>query len=311
MMSAAATSESDIMMFCASCGTAEDDDIKLKKCACHLVKYCSVKCQKDHRPKHKKECKKRTAELRDEILFKQPEESHLGDCPICCVPLPIDVSKSGFYLCCSKHVCDGCDRANKKRQDERRLQHTCPFCREALSRTQDESKERLLKRIQANDPVAMRNMGTNRDIEGDHNAAFDYWTKAAALGDVVAHFQLSNYYYHGKGVEKDEKRALYHTEQAAIGGHPHARYNLGYLDMKNDQVDRAKKHWIIAAKLGHDQSLTAVKDLYRDGLVSKEDFATALRGHKAAIDATTSPQRKEAAAFYKDHPKKEFQNSLR
>mmetsp|Transcript_6448 Transcript_6448/g.10485 ORF Transcript_6448/g.10485 Transcript_6448/m.10485 type:complete len:80 (-) Transcript_6448:781-1020(-) len=25
-------------------------DIDLKKCACKLVKYCSVECQKDHRP---------------------------------------------------------------------------------------------------------------------------------------------------------------------------------------------------------------------------------------------------------------------
>ena len=310
MMSAAAASESsDTMMFCASCGTAEGDDIKLKKCACHLVKYCSVKCQKDHRPKHKKECKKRTAELRDEILFKQPEGSHLGDCPICLLPLPIDPSKSGFYTCCSKHVCDGCNIANKKREDERRLQHECPFCRSALHKTQDEKKERLMKRIEANDPVAMRNMGTDRNVGGDHEAAFEYWTRAAALGDVLAHYHLSILYHNGNSVEKDEKKYLHHTEQAAIGGHPAARWNLGFKEGENGRLDRAAKHWIIAAKLGHDQSLAAVKDLYRDGLASKEDFATALRGHKAAIDATKSPQRKEAAAFYKVHPKKEFRQA--
>eukprot|EP00985_Skeletonema_marinoi_P020392 scaffold12117_cov76-Skeletonema_marinoi.AAC.2 len=33
---------------CASCGIAGGDDIKLKKCnGCYLVKYCSLKCQKD------------------------------------------------------------------------------------------------------------------------------------------------------------------------------------------------------------------------------------------------------------------------
>eukprot|EP00986_Skeletonema_menzelii_P005632 scaffold2088_cov77-Skeletonema_menzelii.AAC.1 len=75
--------KSDTMLSCASCGAAGGDDIKLKKCtACYLVQYCSVKCQRDHRPKHKKACKKRMAELRDEILFKQPESNHLGDCPI-------------------------------------------------------------------------------------------------------------------------------------------------------------------------------------------------------------------------------------
>eukprot|EP00984_Skeletonema_dohrnii_P022749 scaffold11856_cov96-Skeletonema_dohrnii-CCMP3373.AAC.1 len=54
------------------------------------------------------------------------------------------------------------------------------------------------------------------------------------------------------------------------------------------------KHWIIAAALGHDGSLDALKDRYKDGLVSKEDFAAALRAHQAAVDATKSPQREEA-----------------
>jgi hypothetical protein len=32
----------DNMMCCASCGIAPVDDVKLKKCACNLVKYCSA-----------------------------------------------------------------------------------------------------------------------------------------------------------------------------------------------------------------------------------------------------------------------------
>ena len=65
---------------CASCGIAEVDEIKLKECsACDLVRYCSVKCQREHNSQHQQECKKRAAELRDEILFKQPESTHIGD----------------------------------------------------------------------------------------------------------------------------------------------------------------------------------------------------------------------------------------
>ena len=59
---------------CASCGIAEIDDIKLKHCdGCDLVKYCSDACQRDQKSEHEEECKKRAAELRDELLFKQPE----------------------------------------------------------------------------------------------------------------------------------------------------------------------------------------------------------------------------------------------
>jgi len=54
------------------------------------------------------------------------------------------------------------------------------------------------------------------------------------------------------------------------------------------------KHHIIAAKLGYDGSVGALKDLFKYGLVSKGDFALALRGHQAAVDATKSPQRKAA-----------------
>ena len=280
------------MMNCASCGTAEGDDIKLKKCtACYLVKYCSVKCQKDHRPKHKKECKKRAAELRDEILFKQPENSHFGDCPICCLPLPIDIQKSVFMSCCSKSICHGCDYVNQNREYEARLQHTCPFCRIAAPKTAEEANERLMKRVEANDPVALHEKGMERCGKGDWKMAFEYWVRAAALGDVEAHYQLSGEYREGKGVEKDVEKQIHHLKEASIGGHPYARYNLGCVEEGKGQYDRAAKHWIIAANLGHDTSLERVKELYKDGIVSKEDFTAALRGYQTAINATRSPQR--------------------
>mmetsp|Transcript_23824 Transcript_23824/g.38802 ORF Transcript_23824/g.38802 Transcript_23824/m.38802 type:complete len:190 (+) Transcript_23824:172-741(+) len=186
-MSAAVESESDTMLSCASCGAAEVDDIKLKECnGCHLVKYCSDECQRDHKPQHKRACKKRAAEIHDEILFKQPESSHYGDCPICCLPLPIDLQKSFLFSCCSKYICGGCDYANKKREHEGKLHFKCPFCRKAMPKNDEENNEQLMKRIEANDPVAMCNMGTKRCKEGDFKTAFQYW-KAVALGGVLAH----------------------------------------------------------------------------------------------------------------------------
>ena len=103
-------------------------------------------------------------------------------------------------------------------------------------------------------------------------------------------------YHLGEGVEKDEKKKFYHLEEAAIGGHPKARHNLGYLEWKNGRLERAAKHWIIAAKLGDDDSLNALKLGYKEGKVNKEDFAAALRGHQSAVDATKSPQREVVEA---------------
>ena len=90
---------------CASCGIAEIDDIKLNDCdGCDLVKYCSDACRELHRPEHAGKCRKRAAELRDELLFKQPENHHFGDCPICCLPLSLDMTKSATNTCCSKTI---------------------------------------------------------------------------------------------------------------------------------------------------------------------------------------------------------------
>jgi tetratricopeptide (TPR) repeat protein len=294
------------IMCCASCGTAGGDDIKLKKCtACHLVRYCSVKCQRGHWPQHKKACKKRAAELRDELLFKQPESSEFGDCPICCLPLPLDEPNSIFMACCCKRICLGCDFANQKREREGRLEPKCAFCRQIMRRTEEEINEHLRKRIEVNDPAAICDMGTKRHIEGDFKAAFEYWTRAAVLGDVLAHYQLSTLYQNGEGVEKDEKKQLHHLEKAAIGGNPDARHNLGHMEEMRGRVDRAAKHFIIAAKLGLDESLECVKGLYKAGLVSKDDVVEALRGYEAAIDAMKSPQREEAAKYYG----RKYQNS--
>ena len=281
-------------MKCASCGVAEGADIKLKKCtACYLVRYCSVKCQKEHRSKHKKECKKRAAELREEILFKQPEGSCWGDCPICCLPLPVDPEKSTMMDCCSKIICNGCNYANQKREYEGRHQHKCAFCRKPLSKTKEKINEQLMKRVEANDPEAICDMGMERYNKRDYKSAFEYWTRAIALGDIHAHYQLSILYRDGEGVEKDEKRELHHLEEAAIGGHPNARYNLGLKEGNNDRLDRAVKHWIIATNLGYEKSLKGLKALYKAGHVSKEDFNAALRGYQAAINAAKSPQREE------------------
>eukprot|EP00577_Skeletonema_sp_RCC1716_P021112 CAMPEP_0113433202 /NCGR_PEP_ID=MMETSP0013_2-20120614/34736_1 /TAXON_ID=2843 ORGANISM="Skeletonema costatum, Strain 1716" /NCGR_SAMPLE_ID=MMETSP0013_2 /ASSEMBLY_ACC=CAM_ASM_000158 /LENGTH=290 /DNA_ID=CAMNT_0000322733 /DNA_START=56 /DNA_END=927 /DNA_ORIENTATION=- /assembly_acc=CAM_ASM_000158 len=285
------------MMCCASCGVAEVDDVKLKDCsACDLVRYCSDECQNDHRPQHKGACKKRAAELRDEILFKQPESSDLGDCPICCLPLSLDRNLSILNECCGKLVCVGCDYANLKREFQGRLQPKCLFCRQPMKKNVEERERntRMMKRVEANDPVAIYEMGVFRYEEGDYEGAFEYLTKGAELGDAGA--ALS---WHG--VEEDENKRVHHLEEAAIGGHPDARHNLSSFELRNGRMDRAVKHAIIAANLGHDISLGFLKSAYKvgglvGGLISKDDFAATLRAHQAAVDATKSAQREEAEA---------------
>ena len=281
-----------VKSFCASCGIAGGDDVKLKDCsACKLVKYCGVKCQKEHRPQHKKDCKKRAAELRDELLFKQPESTHWGNCPICCLPMPLDLNKTTFFECCSKMICQGCNRANKIREVTNSLAKSCPFCREPISSAVDRL---TMKRVEANDPVSIWREGAKHYNKEDYHTAVEYWKKAAELGDVGAHYNLSCLYHEGLGVEKDVGKEIYHLEVATIGGHPDARCRLAGHELKNGNTERSVKHATIAATQGHDNAMKFLMGAFKMGIVRKEELDAALRAHHAAVNATKSPQREAA-----------------
>ncbi len=291
-----------MLLCCASCGIAEVDEIKLKKCNdCDLIHYCSDTCQQEHRPEHEAKCKERAAELRDELLFRQPESTHLGDCPICCLPLVFTIQQNQItmFSCCSKVICNGCNFSNIVREAEGQLKAACPFCRHPPEPANGgEMKKIVMKRVEANDPVALRVMGTINQKEGMFYSAIEYWTKAAALGDADAHCKLAGYLnMEEDDVEKDEGKELYHWEEAAIAGHPIARCSLASYELKKGRVDRAAKHVIISANLGWDKSIVLLKNFYKLEYVSKEDFASALRAHQVAVDATKSPQREAAAKF--------------
>jgi TPR repeat protein len=178
------------------------------------------------------------------------------------------------------------------------LEQKCPFCREPNPKTNEEGTQNVMERAKANDPNALFYMGSICDDEGDYEGAVKYYTKAAKLGNMDAHYNLSLFYEKGRGVEQDPKKEVYHLEEAAIGGHHIARFNLGLHEGRNGRRDRAYRHLIIAADLGYDDALDKVKEGFVHGLVSKEDYESALRGHQAAVDATKSEQREEAYAFY-------------
>mmetsp|Transcript_18729 Transcript_18729/g.30680 ORF Transcript_18729/g.30680 Transcript_18729/m.30680 type:complete len:257 (-) Transcript_18729:147-917(-) len=228
------------------------------------------------------------------ILFKQPECSHLGDCPICCLPFPLDAENNALYSCFGKVICEGCDVANCFHGN---LEKLCPFCRQPPALTEEEHRRFILKRTEANDPVAIYQMGCYLSTEdSDTKGAFEYWTRAAELGDIDAHCALSVLYQYGEFVEKDESKQEHHLETAAIGGHVQARYKLACLEGNRGRYERAAKHWVIASKLGCDRSLDRLKDSFKNGFISKDDFAAALRGHQAATDAMKSPKREAARA---------------
>ena len=279
---------------CAACGEGGD---KLKTCkSCKLVKYCNATCQRAHWCEHKKECKKRAAEMHDEALFKQPPPIE-EECPICCLPHPWDARLTQYYSCCGKSICSGCTHADAK-QNNRSI---CPFCRTPGTDSHSEQVKRLEKRMTVNDADAFCQRGFDyyngkRGTTKDCGNAFELWLRAGELGCARAYDNIADAYCTGGGVKRDVKKAIHYYELAAMGGHVKARHNLGCLEGAALNWSRAIKHWMIAAEAGFDNSLKAIRIYFMNGRVAKDDFERAIRAHKRAKDEMTSDQRKAAAA---------------
>jgi tetratricopeptide (TPR) repeat protein len=293
----------DDITSCANCGKGEEASINLKSCtACKLVKYCSRECQIAHRPQHKKECKKRAAELHDEELFKQPPPL-FEDCPICFLRMP-DLNFGWQYqLCCGKTICSGCihaplydDQGNEVNNEK------CPFCRTPISTSDEEVIKREKKRFDSGDPIATFNVGIDyRDgtngYPQDYTKALELFHRASKLGHFESYCNIGCAYDYGEGVEIDKKKSKHFFELAAKGGSAPARYNLANYEAKEGNYDRALKHFMIAIRYGHAGSLKTIKQMYTHGYATKGDYTKALQLYQAYLGEIKSDQRDKAAAF--------------
>eukprot|EP00956_Cyclotella_meneghiniana_P038913 scaffold162083_cov35-Cyclotella_meneghiniana.AAC.1 len=261
----------------------------------HLPKPQATQSHKKvaHRPAHKKACREKARELFDEKLYAQPPRKE--ECPICMIPLPCRDEECTYMSCCGKQICIGCRYCLTR-------QH-CPFCNTAAARSNEESLKRLSDRIEKfNDLEAMMMLSGHYRIgmyglAVDRSKAFELSQRASELGSAAGHFYLGTLYYTGDGVELDKKKSVNHWQIAAIMGDMDARHNLGIVEAENGNIQRSLKHFMIAAKCGYQKSLDGVKQGFRLGHVTKEDFEKTLRDYQAAKDETKSEQRDRAAVI--------------
>ena len=297
------TTYKEDISICANCGK-EGSSGNMNTCnKCKMVKYCNAVCKKVHKKKHKKDCEEyiRIATEKHEKLFKQP--SPLEDCPICFLQLPyLDPTGKKYMSCCGKNICSGCYHAPVyDNQGNIVAEKKCPFCRTPAP-TDEESVERLKKRFEAGDAKAIFNLGCDyRDgTDGhrqDHTKALELFHRAAELGDAKSYGSIGYAYLHGRGVEVDKKKAMYYYELSAIGGNTVARYNLGNDELRAGNMNRAVKHYMIAAGSGLTESLEHIQNLYSNGLATKDDYTKALQLYQTYLGDIKSKQRDEAAAF--------------
>jgi len=303
---------------CANCGK-EDDDVNNVCNKCKQVKYCNAACKKVHKKKHKKECEelirlatekldeelRLAAELHGIELFKEPPSQH-GDCPICFLRLPNLNSGWKYQLCCGKQICMGCyyapvyDNQGNKVDDEK-----CPYCRTPRPITQEELIERTRKLIEKNNAIAIYDKGYDYFLgkgrhPQDYDKALELFQRAGELGHAMAYSNIGYAYEFGRGVDVDKKKALHNYELAAMGGNTTARYNLGVNEEVAGNMDRAIKHYMIAARGGYNLSMKRIKELYTYGNITKGDYTKALHLYQTYLGEIKSPQRDKAVLADED-----------
>jgi len=238
----------------------------------------------------------------DEDLFKQPPPN--DDCPICFQRLPsLSSTGSKYKACCGKVICSGCIHAPVY-DDQGNIvaEKKCPFCRTPHPTSEKEADTREKKRMELDDPIAICNIGHNyySGIYGfpqDYTKALEHWHRSAELGYTKVYGSIGMAYDHGRGVEVNKEKATHYFELAAMGGNVPARYNIGDMEMRAGNMDRALKHYMIAARDGYSNSLNIIKEMYLYGDATKDEYMKALRLYQEYLGEIKSVQRDKAAAF--------------
>ena len=167
----------------------------------------------------------------------------------------------------------------------------------------EEFNDRLQKRVELDDAEAIFNLGNHyrRGEDGfpfpqDYDKAFELFVRAGDLGYAKAYNNVGYAYENGSGAEIHKKKAGHYFKLATIEGNVFSRYNLGVVEENAGNMNRALKHYLIAAEGGCNNSLKQIQKLYTNGHATKDDYAKALRAYQAYLAEIKSTQRDKAAA---------------
>ena len=200
-----------------------------------------------------------------------------------------------YKECCGKYLCAGCIYADFT-ENNRTI---CPFCRTPQATSDREAVDRMKKRVESGDASAMNRLGCyyHKGMMGlpqNYKKGMKLLLRAGELEHTTAYYNLGMVYCNGQGVARDEKKAKYYYELAAMRGDANARRSLGIIEVRKGNMERAVKHWMISTTTGDDASLKKIREAFLRGHASKDFFEKALRAHKAGKDEMKSHQREAA-----------------
>ena len=203
-----------------------------------------------------------------------------------------------YYSCCGKSICSGCVHSFHESGNN----GNCPFCKSEIDKTDGESVEELMKRVEANDAGSIYLLGSNYyhgqlGLQQDRERAIELWTQAADLGSTKSYSQLGAYYRAEGG---DSKKSKFHYEAAAMAGHENARSKLGCMEGRSRNIEQAVKHWVIAASAGEYDAMHNLTKNFEQGWVSRDTIDSTLTAYNSSCAEMRSEARDAVIRIHSD-----------
>ena len=209
-----------------------------------------------------------------------PELPPRGECPICMHVLPLHDNLQAYNTCCGQTLCCSCDHQHQMKNG---MQVTCAFCREPVSKSNEETLARLSKRVELKDPAALCQMGLaygfgHHGLQLNQDKCIELLRQSAGLEFPPAQYQLAGFHCNGEmGLEKNEEEELRYVEKAAKCGDIFAWFNLGVGEADNGNFVAAMRHWRLSASGGFKQPIDALIAYYEHGLLHHGDLSETLQ----------------------------------
>ncbi|RIB22159.1 kinase-like domain-containing protein [Gigaspora rosea] len=133
-------------------------------------------------------------------------------------------------------------------------------------------------------------------VEKDEKKAFEYYMKAAELGNPTAMNNVSLCYYYGTGVEINYQKSFEYCKRSADLGNAYGINEVGkryrYGHGVDQDYNKAFEYYKKSVDMGADMAAFNVANCYRNGIGTKRDIQSAnywFKKHRSLLKTSKSP----------------------
>ena len=157
------------------------------------------------------------------------------ECPIC-TEMNLALVKNGIFqchrmLCCGTLICVSCYDQMQQSALATGIPFTCPIDRTPLPRNVKEEFDRVMKHAKIGRPWAQDLVGQyyldGYGVTQSDSKAFEFYSLAAAKGEVNSQGCVGFCYQKGQGVAQSHEKAFPFFQKSAEHGLISAQFNLG------------------------------------------------------------------------------------